>query len=419
MSAAIENAKLTSTPSSEAKDRSSKLPLGLLLLVLGVYILTMSGHTYSPDEETMLETSRSLVMNGTWAMSPSHALVQVPGIDGRMYSQYGPGQSLAAVPWVAVGLLVGDLFPKAQQGYPLRLVLGSYNALIMAGLVGLFAAMGLALGYSRRTALFSACVLAFATFLWPHSRTFFSEPLVALALFASFYLLYIATAPDLSPRARTGLCLVASGALFALAVATKVQYVVAMPAFLLYLGWRFVEARRNLQPPIFWLAGLLVGLIPLFIYNSLIFGSPLSTGYGSNPGSTLTTPIVQGAFGLLLSPGKGLLWYAFPLVLTFFGWLPFARKHRPKSAFIIILSLAILALFSLYSFWPGDGSWGPRYLTPALPFLLLPILPVVQRVMGEGRPSTFTAKPALERSEGTPRSPRSPRSLRLLITKIT
>src|SRR4051812_4251192 len=109
-----------------AASRNSKLPVGLLVLVLGVYILTMSGHTYSPDEETMLETSRSLVMKGTWTMSPSHALVQVPGKDGRMYSQYGPGQSLAAVPWVAVGLMVSNLFPKDQQGYPLRLILGSY-----------------------------------------------------------------------------------------------------------------------------------------------------------------------------------------------------------------------------------------------------------------------------------------------------
>jgi len=187
MSTAIENPNLESIAPNDrrgsgAKGRNSKLPLGLLFVVLGVYILTMSGHTYSPDEETMLEASRSLVMNGTWAMSPSHALVQVRGKDGRMYSQYGPGQSLAAVPWVAVGLLVGDLFPKDQQGYPLRLILGSYNALIMAGLVALFAAMGLALGYSRGAALFSACALAFATFLWPHSRTFFSEPLVALAL---------------------------------------------------------------------------------------------------------------------------------------------------------------------------------------------------------------------------------------------
>ena len=173
--------------------------------------------------------------------------------------------------------------------------------------------------------------------------------------------------------------------LFALAVATKVQYTVALPAFLVYLGWRIMQGRRSLATPALWLVGLLAGLIPLFIYNTLIFGSPLDTGYGSNPASTLTTPILQGALGLLLSPGKGLLWYAFPIVLTFFGWVPFARKHRAEAAFIVLLFLSVLALFSVYSFWPGDGSWGPRYLSPALAFLLLPILPVIERAIPEAQ----------------------------------
>ncbi|MEO8287702.1 MAG: phospholipid carrier-dependent glycosyltransferase [Chloroflexota bacterium] len=374
----------------------SKAPLGLLFLVLGIYILTMSGHTYSPDEETMLETSRAVVEKGTWAMSPSRSLVQVPGVDGQVYSQYGPAQSFAAVPWVAVGRIVGGLFPKDQSGYPLRLILGSYNALIMAGLVALFAAMAHALGYSRRAGLFSAGVLAFSTFLWPHSRTFFSEPLVALSLFASFYLLYIGfarrqTSSDNPPASRVPdwLPLLASGALFALAVATKVQYVVTLPAFLLYLGWHTLALRRpasqlssSLLPALLWGVGLILGLLPLFLYNTLVFGGPLATGYGTNPASVLTTPFLEGLVGLLFSTGKGLIWYALPVLLTLFGWFPFARKHRPEAAFIALLSISILALFSVYSFWPGDGSWGPRYLTPALPFLLLPILPVVQYAVG-------------------------------------
>src|SRR3954451_656011 len=101
-----------------------------MLVVLGIYILTMSGHTYSPDEETMLAASQALVTQGTWELPPSKALVEVTGADGKRYSQYGPGQSLAAVPWVIVGRLVGGLFPKDQAGFPLRLVLASYNALV-------------------------------------------------------------------------------------------------------------------------------------------------------------------------------------------------------------------------------------------------------------------------------------------------
>ncbi|HST04167.1 MAG TPA: hypothetical protein VLQ48_05465 [Chloroflexia bacterium] len=360
----------------------------LLLLVLGLYLLTMSGHTYSPDEETMLETSRALVTRGTWAMPPSHTLVQVVGTDGNTYSQYGPAQSLAAAPWTAVGLLVGELFPKDQAGFPLRLILSSYNALIAAGLVALFAALGAALGCTRKANIVGALALGFCTFLWPHSRTFFSEPLTALALFASFYMALVAISPDSAATTRVNLRLVASGALFALALATKVQYVVALPAFLIYVAWHAAQTNHPRKPQfaarslLAWLLGLVLGALPLLYYDWSLFGSPFSTGYGASPTNILTNPLADGLLGLLLSPGKGLLWYAFPLVLTIWGWWRFARAHRAESVLIVALAVPIIVLFSLYAFWHGDGSWGPRYLIPALPFLLLPILPVIETVTG-------------------------------------
>src|SRR6476469_786478 len=144
---------------SEPRAGSRNYHFALLLLVLGIYLLTMSGHTYATDEETMLETSRVLVTKGTWAMSPNRSFVQVPGVDGNTYSQYGPAQSLAAVPWTAAGLLVGNLFPKDQAGFPLRLILSSYNALIAASLVALFSALGAALGYSRKGSIVGALAL--------------------------------------------------------------------------------------------------------------------------------------------------------------------------------------------------------------------------------------------------------------------
>src|SRR5207253_10043773 len=91
----LEPAVVSQSTAKRGRARRN-LPLALMLVVLGVYILTMSGHTYSPDEETMLATSLALVTQGTWELPPSHALVEVTGADGKRYSQYGPGQPLAA-----------------------------------------------------------------------------------------------------------------------------------------------------------------------------------------------------------------------------------------------------------------------------------------------------------------------------------
>lgn len=360
--------------------------LALMLFVLGAYLLTMSGHTYSPDEETMLETARQLVTHGSWAIPSSHALVEVPGAGGKIYSQYGPGQAFAAVPWVGVGLLVGNLFPKNEQGFPLRLILASYNALIAAGIAGLLAAWGMLLGYSKKASLFLGATLAFCTFLWPHSRTFFSEPLTALLLLGSFYLMARTRYAPHEQSRWTGVQaqMLLSGALFAFALATKIQYVVALPAFLVYLFYITFHSRPTRQTfqhsllILSWGVGLVLGLLLLLAYNFAAFGNPLLTGYGTDLKATFKTPLGEGVYGLLLSPGKGLLWYALPVLIAIAGVWRFARRFLAETVFILVLGVSIVTLFALYTFWAGDGSWGPRYLIPLLPFLLLPALPIFE-----------------------------------------
>jgi hypothetical protein len=386
------------SPKSKVQNSS----LALMLLVFGVYLLTMSGHTYSTDEETMLAASSSLVESGTWAIHPSNSWVHVEGADGRHYSIFGPGQSFAAVPWVAAGLLIGGFFPKEQAGFPLRLILASYNALIAAGTCGLLAATGMALGYRRRTSLFLGGTLAFATFFWPHSRTFFAEPLVALCLLASFYLILKTSHATDASHPRPNRLILLSGALFAAALLVKVQYAVALPAFLLFLAIRNyriqtrdhkpflqVEKRSEIRgdagpvksPTMTWLAGLGLGLIPLLIYDWAIFGSPFETGYGSDFETLFSTPLYEGAYGLLLSPGKGLLWYALPLLLALAGFSRFARRHRAEATLVLALTVTLVSFFGMFHFWWGGGSWGPRFLVPLLPFALLPALPAIQRAI--------------------------------------
>ncbi len=386
-----------------AKTQNSKLktqnsPLALMLLVFGIYLLTMSGHTYSTDEETMLAASRSLIERGTWAINPSDGWVHVEGADGRHYSVFGPGQSFAAVPWVAAGLITGGFFPKDQAGFPLRLILASYNALIAAGICGLLAATGMALGYARRASLFLVGTLAFATFLWPHSRTFFAEPVVALCLFASFYLIIKAYQATSSSRPRPNTLMLLSGVLFAATLHAKVQYAVALPAFLLYLAIKDRQLRtadgdlpmqRAPKSKILvWLGGLAVGIVPLFVYNWAIFGNPLQTGYGSDTGTLFKTPIYEGVFGLLLSPGKGLIWYALPVLLALVGFARFARKHSAEAVLVLALSVTMVSFFGMFHLWWGGGSWGPRFLIPLLPFALLLALPVIQRAVRLGVSST-------------------------------
>ncbi|HEX6605761.1 MAG TPA: hypothetical protein VF276_02490, partial [Chloroflexia bacterium] len=132
---------------------TTRLPLrgvtgAVLALIFGLYLLTMSGHTYSPDEETMLATAEAVGLHGTFALPRSRTLVEVPGLDGRFYSQYGPGQPVAAVPWIWAGHGVAALLglDAAGQGFVVRFVLGSYNLLVAGGLAALLYAVAQRLG---------------------------------------------------------------------------------------------------------------------------------------------------------------------------------------------------------------------------------------------------------------------------------
>ncbi|HMA33279.1 MAG TPA: hypothetical protein VKY74_02270, partial [Chloroflexia bacterium] len=350
----------------------------MFALICGLYLLTMSGHTYSPDEETMLATAESVGLRGTFALPASRSLVEVPGTGGHFYSQYGPGQPVAAVPWIWAGQGLSGLLRLGhpETGFVERAVLGSFNALVAAGLAALLLALACRLGTGRRGAGLLAGLLAFTTFLWPESRTFFAEPLTGLLLFGAFAALAGGPRPLLA------------GLLATLTLAVKIQYLVALPAlaglavWLAYSAWRAGDrslARRRLGG---FALGAILGALPLLLYNALAFGSPWTSGYHQSFAETFTTPLLFGLNGLLLSPGKGLWLYAPAVVLGLAGFVPFARRYPVLALTAVGVVLPVTVLFALYRFWPGDGSWGPRYLLPLLPFLLLPLVGLLPQAGG-------------------------------------
>src|SRR5207248_3222251 len=92
-------------------------------------------------------------------------------------------------------------------------------------------------------------------------------------------------------------------------------------------------------------------------------------------------PLYTGVFGLLLSPGKGLLWYAPPVALSMWGFSRFWGRHAAQATFVGVLAASLLVFFGLYVVWPGGGSWGPRFLMPLLPFAMLPALATVEHAL--------------------------------------
>jgi hypothetical protein len=63
-----------------------------------------------------------------------------------------------------------------------------------------------------------------------------------------------------------------------------------------------------------------------------------------------------------------------PITLLGLASIPALANARRREAWLLLgLFAANLLLIAKYRYWGGEGSWGPRYLTLALPCLILPI----------------------------------------------
>jgi hypothetical protein len=133
------------------------------------------------------------------------------------------------------------------------------------------------------------------------------------------------------------------------------------------------------------LAGLALALAGHAIYNVARFGTPLETGYGAQATpAAWSTPLFVGLYGLVLSSGKGVLWFAPALWLAPAGWRAMTRGTSParwnllgpsaRAAWGVLLAWIIgLLMYGRFQHWAGDGSFGPRYLVPLLPLGILPV----------------------------------------------
>ncbi len=343
--------------------------VALFLLLFGWYLLTMSGHTYTSDEETMLAAGERFVTRGSFALPHDFLMTSNMGVDGQPYSRYGPGQSVAAVPFILIGKLVALAAPPYASGFILRLFVLLLPALVTAATALILYHWVRTIGYSSRTGLLVGLLYGLSL-AWPYSRMFFAEPL------ATFFLVLCAY----SVRREQGVWWAVAGGAAACAIAVKAQSLLILPliaGYALLVCWRG-SVRASVSPLVgrvgFGLAGLALPFGLLLLYHTLIFGGPFKTGYGGlDPMGLLDADWREGLYGLTLSTGEGIIVFS-PTILLGLAGIGFRWRQQWREALLALAVLTVtLAFYSRFTAWYGDGSWGPRYLFFALPFAYLPM----------------------------------------------
>ena len=360
---------------------TGRTALALALAAFLVYAFTGGGRIVGSDEVTMFDLSRALL----------HGRIQVPegstleGPDGRHYTKNAAAQAIAALPLavVAQAAAAATNLPEPRRTLAMRFGVSFFNAVVTAFLLGAFYAAARALGAGARASFAGTLLLGFTTPLWVYAKSFMAEPLEALGLLLA--LTGAARAAGGAPRAAGNAAL---GVL--LAVSAKLSMLPLVLACLLPLA---AGRPRALRLP---LAALGVALAGHGLYDLARFGNLFETGYGAQATpAAYTTPLLVGLYGLLISSGKGVAWFAPALWLAPAGWkaMTSARPGSPARAWQRFATapasgaawgaaaawIVGLPLYGRFQHWAGDGSYGPRYLVPLLPLAFLPVAFALER----------------------------------------
>jgi len=313
------------------------------------------------------------------ALDVRPAILGVPGLHGRSYSKYGLGQSLVALPFYLVGKATAALLPPSYRLQALSLACSLLNSVLLAALAALLPLLARRLGLASGPALWLALLAALATPLWPYAGTFFSEPLITLCLVVALLGVWPRSAAPTGPG-RTAAGPLMAGLALGLAALTRLDSLLYAPP-VLAAAWAWAPPGRRRGAVTLLALPVLGALAAIGWYNAARFGSPLQSGYGRGAlgeAMDLVTQrswpsVAEGAWNLLASPGKGLIFYAPLTLLAPWGaWRLWRAGHGGAVALLGALCLTDwLAHANVLIRWLGGWAWGPRFLVPIVPLLVL------------------------------------------------
>ena len=374
------------TLSRELSNQSSlQTRLALFFTILGIYMLFSPAHFLTtPDEELNLRTTLSLVQGYKGAIPPlPGGFASAQGIDGNEYAQYGLGLPLAYAAWTRLGIWIDpsadtspnhleNITPLTQAGTPfLRAWITIFSMLITTGSAVIFHWILSAMNFPYRRALFFSLLFALGTYAFPHGRTLFSEPLVALCLLASIACLLRSRRFPADPK-----WLFYAGLLWAYAVLTRLDTLVTLPAaaWFVLMDGQDQKLRLRINPVEIALFSIpfVAAFITIGLYNQYRFDSFFSTGYEDQAEKIhFITPLLVGLHGFLFTPGRSIFMYSPPLIFTFFGIPCLWRRSRWLCGGLLILCGLFLAVMSKWQNWSGGYDWGPRHIYQLTPFFML------------------------------------------------
>jgi len=309
---------------------------------------------------------------------------------GHTYSARAPGLALFVLPFYdALGVVGAESWtedhvaPPDHPGDEMIYLIGLWGN-VLPGLLLLVLVWRVAERFQPGYGAATAVVLGLGTIVLPFSQMLFSHVFTTFLSFAAFWLMLRERDGPPSP-----MLLGVAG--LAMGYAVSSEYPTFFAALVLTL---FLFSRRDSLHPLgalrrggAYVAGGLVGIVPLLLYNHYAFHSWTHLAYSDVPRQQkgffgIGAPSLRVASTLLLD-SRGLLTLSPVLIMGAIGTVLLYRRGRRAEALTIGgICLCYLGYNSGYYLPFGGGSVGPRFLDTTLPFLAFPIALALKRFPG-------------------------------------
>jgi hypothetical protein len=356
--------------------------LALFVILAAIYWLTYRGYPLSRDEIYLFDTVQNFARHGSFyrTLQFDEAVIS-GGFTPQLNPEGRPWPDSAHEPLPVILMTPLFLLGQAMPGVGMAHAVWVFNIAITALTGASLFAVARSLGCDRTVSAAAALIYGLATNAWAYAPLIFREPLTALFVlwaFAGAIHLRRAWIAGQIGWPWAGLLAIS----FLGAFLTKAVVILLIPGLLLILipPLETLRTRRRMVVRLLLAAGLIAGLtVIVMLLNPP--GSRFSLAYWVDYARRAQAGyMIESLLGYQFSPARSLWLYSPPLLLAIPGAIALWRRGDwalPLAAFGGVLIFSVVYGMTLVFDWWGGWGWGPRYLIPLLPALMLVALPAL------------------------------------------
>ncbi|MBM3121813.1 MAG: hypothetical protein FJZ97_06465 [Chloroflexi bacterium] len=371
---------MPSDPIRPTRSRRLVPACSVFLVLLGLYTLTFQGDFRVDDEHILAARAQSLALWGRLEQPQVFGNQRERELQamGAAATQIEPGQAVlgAGLYRLAIGLGWGGAQTMLLQ-----------NALLTAAAGAVIVLAAGALGFAQATGVAVGLLFGTGTMAWPYATTYFRDPLVMFGAVLSL-LGWVQISHPAGRPARSGWVILLFG--LVIAITAKNAALVLLPAIAAMLPP--VLRRASPASRRRWVVGL-AGATLVIVFLLLVpkpeelarftLAYYVSIARHFLSGWSAAT-LIEGTLGPFVSPARSLLLFSPVLVLLAGVPRRWWRQEGVVAGAVVLtaIGLALAQVLFYRQQWAGAVGWGPRFMLPALPGLMLLTAPAVERLSG-------------------------------------